>query len=127
MNLLPAITALLACQLIGTAIQLFFRLTVPGAVIGMVLLFIVLVLRKKPLREIDKASKLLLRFLPLLFVPAGVGVVDQFGLIQKEWLPLSVTMVVTLVATIAFTGLVMQACLRLTEKKSAKKKKDAVQ
>lgn len=114
MNLLPAVTALLVCQLIGTAIQLLFRLPVPGAVIGMVLLFAALVVRRKPLGAIDKASKLLLRFLPLMFVPAGVGVVDQFGLIAKEWLPLGATMILTLIATIAFTGAIMQACLRRT-------------
>lgn len=121
MNLLPAVTALLVCQVIGTAIQILFHLPVPGAVIGMVLLFVVLLVRKKPLREIDKASKLLLRYLPLLFVPAGVGVIDQFGLIGKEWVPLSITLVITLVATIAFTGVTMQVCLRYGDKTRERK------
>lgn len=120
MNLLPAITGLLICQLIGTAVQLAFHLPVPGAVLGMVLLFAVLLVRKSPPREIDRAAKLLLRYLPLLFVPAGVGVIDQFGLIGKEWLPLSVTLVATLVATIAFTGVVMQMCLKSSGKISDK-------
>lgn len=125
MNLLPAFTALLVCQLLGTALQRALSLPVPGAVLGMLILFAALLVRKTPPREIDRASRLLLRFLPLLFVPAGVGVIDQFGLIGKEWLPLSVTLVVTLIATIAFTGVVMQTCLRLTAKKTAAKKEAA--
>lgn len=119
MNMLPAVTALLVCQLLGTALQLCLHLPVPGAVLGMMLLFGALVLRKTPPREIDRAAKLLLRFLPLMFVPAGVGVIAQYPLIAKEWLPLSVTLFLTLAATIAFTGVVMQACLRWTERKKA--------
>lgn len=114
MPLLPAVIVLLLCQLIGTAIQQVFALPIPGAVIGMVLLFAILIMRGKHDDGLGKTARTLLRYLPLLFVPAGVGVMDQFGLIAKEWLPITASLVISLLATIAFTGIVMQFCLRLT-------------
>lgn len=121
MSPLSAFIVLLVCQLIGTAIQQAFALSIPGAVIGMLLLFACLVLRGKHDDGLGKTANLLLRYLPLLFVPAGVGVMNQFGLIAKEWLPITASLVLSLLATIAFTGIVMQVGLRLTDRRSKPK------
>lgn len=60
--------------------------------------------------------------MPILFVPAGVGVMQEFGLIAKEWLPISASIIISSAATIAFTGIVMQICLRYFGKKPAEGK-----
>ncbi|MGA7713927.1 MAG: CidA/LrgA family protein [Rhizomicrobium sp.] len=114
MNIVPALIVLLVCQLAGTAVQQLFALPVPGAVIGMALLFAALVIRRKIPESLQQTSLTLLRYLPLLFVPAGVGVMEQFGLLRREWLPISAALVGSVIATIAFTGLVMQVCLKLS-------------
>ncbi|MDE2265782.1 MAG: CidA/LrgA family protein [Alphaproteobacteria bacterium] len=112
MNLIPALIALFACQLAGTALQILFALPVPGAVIGMLLLFVALLVRRNIPAGLQLTSLTLLRYLPLLFVPAGVGVMQQFGLLKREWLPISASLIGSIIITIAFTGLVMQFCLR---------------
>lgn len=60
--------------------------------------------------------------MPILFVPAGVGVMQEFDLIGKEWLPISASVLISSAATIAFTGIVMQFCLRYFGKKPAEGK-----
>ncbi len=117
MNIVPSLIVLLACQLAGTAAQQAFALPVPGAVIGMLLLFAGLIARRKASEDLQRTSLTLLRYLPLLFVPAGVGVMQQFGLLEREWLPIAAALIGSIVATIAFTGIVMQFCLRLSEPK----------
>jgi holin-like protein len=112
MNLIPALIALFACQLAGTAVQILFALPIPGAVIGMLLLFIGLLVRRKIPDDLQLTSLTLLRYLPLLFVPAGVGVMQQFGLLKREWLPITASLIGSIIITIAFTGVVMQFCLR---------------
>jgi holin-like protein len=120
MNFLPALTALLICQLAGTAVQQAFALPVPGAVIGMVMLFAGLVVRKKISHEMDTTARTLLHTMPLLFVPAGVGVIQQFDLIEHEWLPITASLVLSCIATIAFTGVVMQLGLKWSGTKTDK-------
>lgn len=70
--------------LIGQWIAGYLIFPVPGAVIGMVLIFGLLQLGWLPLIWVDTAAAWLLGFLGLFYVPYGVGIVDSGPLI-KEW------------------------------------------
>lgn len=113
MTLIPAITALLACQLAGEVAARALHLPVPGPVIGMMLLFGLLLARggdaPKPLGETADG---LLDNLGLLFVPAGVGVVLHLPLLARDWAPLSLAILAGTLAAIAATGRVAQWLLR---------------
>ncbi len=47
----------------------------------------------------------------MLFVPAGVGVMAHLNRLGDEWLPISVSLVLSTLLTIAVTALVMRALL----------------
>ncbi|MBT1076866.1 CidA/LrgA family protein [Geobacter grbiciae] len=107
--MLGSLTLILICQLIGEIITRLTRIPVPGPVIGMILLFCGLVFfpRRMP-SEVETVGGFLLRYLALLFVPAGVGVITHLDLLMKSWAPLSGAIIVGTLATIGVTGLVMQ-------------------
>jgi holin-like protein len=111
--MLPYVTLLLVCQLVGEVISRLLALPVPGPVIGMVILFAGLSLRGRPAAGLEGAANGLLRHLSLLFVPAGVGVAQYFSLLSDQWLPVGVALVgstvATLVATAAAMGLLTRA------------------
>ena len=96
------------CQLIGEIISRLTKLPIPGPVIGMVILFCGLVLRRKMPPELETVSGFLHRYLPLLFVPAGVGVVTNLDLLTRSWAPLAGAIIIGTAMTIAVTGVVMQ-------------------
>jgi len=77
---------------------------IPGNVIGMVLLAVAL--RLKVVREewIEGAVATLVDNLSLLFVPAGVGVMALFGIIQRQWVAIALSLIVSTLAILAFTG-----------------------
>jgi len=116
MGILASITVLLVCQLIGETVAKVLALPVPGPVIGMVLLFTGLVIRRALPAELDKSAGFLLSHLSLLFVPAGTGVVVHAQLIADEWLPISTALVAGTAITIAVTGLTMTVLLRRRDK-----------
>lgn len=76
---------LIAFLFVGDIISTFFELPIPGAIIGMIMLFITLILRKKVDPSIDLVSRGLISALGMLFVPASVGVVQYFDLIKQQW------------------------------------------
>lgn len=105
---------ILFCQLIGEVFVRALRLPMPGPVIGLVLLLLLLfardrfgVLARGPLQGegVEQASRGLLANLSLLFVPAGVGVVQKLDLLAEHGIAiivvLAVSVVVTLLATVA--------------------------
>ncbi|MGF1604262.1 MAG: CidA/LrgA family protein [Thermosynechococcaceae cyanobacterium] len=116
MDFLNGITILLLYQLLGEALKLLLRLPIPGPVLGMILLFLTFVAQHSVSQSVDLTSKVLLSHLSLLFVPAGVGVMIHFDLITKEWLPISMTLLLSTAVTMAATAAIMIATQRLFAK-----------
>ena len=91
--MLASLSLILLCQLIGEAVVRGLGLPLPGPVLGLLLLLILLLARDRfaplargPLRNdgVETASKGLLARLSLLFVPAGVGVVQKLDLLASH-------------------------------------------
>jgi len=95
---------LLIMQFLGEIISRGLSIPIPGNVLGMGLLLLALCFGMVRLDWVQEAADLLLSHLALFFVPAGVGVMVYFGLIQKEWLPIVVATVVSTFAVMAVTA-----------------------
>lgn len=105
--MLGYLTLILVCQLIGEVFVVWSGLPVPGPVVGMVILFTGLVVKGALPDDLAKVSDMLLTHLSLLFVPAGVGVMLHIGLLGKEWVAISVALLVSTLVTIAVTAAIM--------------------
>jgi holin-like protein len=105
--MLGHLTLILVCQLIGEVFVVWSGLPVPGPVVGMVILFTGLVVKGALPDDLAKVSDTLLTHLSLLFVPAGVGVMLHIGLLGKEWVAISVALLVSTLVTIAVTAAIM--------------------
>lgn len=107
--MLRVFALLLGCQLLGEVISHAANLPVPGPVLGMVfLLFGLLWLRRVP-ESLESTSRGLLDNLSLLFVPAGVGIVQHLDILRAQWLPIAAaivgsTFLTMLVAAAAMLG-----------------------
>lgn len=103
MSFLTGVTLLLVYQLAGEVTVRLLGLPIPGPVLGMLMLFITLLIRRRTPESLDMASSALLSHLSLLFVPAGVGMMVHFDRIASEWLPITLALffstIITMVAT----------------------------
>jgi holin-like protein len=112
--MIASFSLILLCQLAGEVFVRALHLPIPGPVIGLVLLFLLLVARDRftqlargPLRNegVEQASRGMLANLSLLFIPAGVGVVQKLDLLAEHGVAiiiiLAVSVVLTLLATVA--------------------------
>jgi holin-like protein len=95
---------LLVMQFLGEVVSRGFGIPIPGNVIGMGLLIAALWLGIVRVEWVQEAADLLLSHLALFFIPAGVGVMVYFDLIRREWLPISVALVLSTFAVMAATG-----------------------
>ncbi|WP_017325855.1 CidA/LrgA family protein [Synechococcus sp. PCC 7336] len=120
MSFLNGITILLIYELVGEISSLLLQIPVPGPVLGMTLLFLTLLLRRSIDESLDSASTALLSHLPLLFVPAGVGVIIHFDRIVNEWIPIGIALVLSTAITMASTAAIMTGTNYLLSKRSNK-------
>lgn len=86
---------------------------IPGNVSGMILLALALQLKVVRREWINKAATFLIENLSLLFVPAGVGVMAYFNVVKRSWLPISVSVIVSTVLVLIFTGVLEDRLRRL--------------
>jgi len=111
---IASLSLILLCQLAGEILVRGLKLPMPGPVIGLVLLLALLlardrfaVLARGPLQGdgVENASRGLLANLSLLFVPAGVGVVQKLDLVTEHGIAflgvLAISVLVTLLVTVA--------------------------
>jgi holin-like protein len=99
---------LLLCQLAGTVVQQASGLPIPGPVMGLVLLLGLLVWRGGPDQVLHDTAGGLLKYLGLLFVPAGVGVVTELQELRANALAIAVAIPVSTLLGLAVTGVLMQ-------------------
>ena len=88
-----ALLIFLLCQFAGEVLYQVFRVPIPGPVTGMLILTFVLLRKRAAVPEsIEATGRVLLQNLGLFFVPAGVGIIANFDLIRKEWVPICVAL-----------------------------------
>ena len=58
------------------------------------------------------AGKFLIEVMPVMFIPAGVGLMASWDILQPMLVPVAVITVVVLVAVMAVSGRVSQAIIR---------------
>jgi holin-like protein len=109
---LRAFVVIVCFQFAGEALSRFAGLPVPGPVVGLALLVLAALAWPALQREVEEVADLLLRHLSLLFVPAGVGVLQYLDLLRREWLPLLAVVVVSTALTLAVSALAFTAMAR---------------
>ncbi|CAM3365581.1 CidA/LrgA family protein [Thalassospira profundimaris] len=109
--MIAAFALILVCQLFGEVVSELFDLPVPGPVIGLVLLFVGLLIKRYPPKVLTDAADNLLMHFSLLFVPAGVGVVTQIDRLKGDWLPIAAALIVSTLLTMVLTAFLMSKLL----------------
>ena len=114
--MLKGIIVLLLFQFIGECIAKFFVLLVPGPVIGMVLLLVFLLIKKGSFTSLDNAVALHLRYLPLLFIPAAMGIITQLDIISKEFWAIAIALFIGTLIALVFAAKFMDFLTSKVEK-----------
>ena len=102
----------------GEVLRALLPLPVPASIYGLVLMLLGLMLHIIPLDSVKDTAKFLVEVMPLMFIPAGVGLMESWG-------DLNSMLVEVIVITIVSTVLVMGVSGKVTElvlKRSARKK-----
>jgi holin-like protein len=124
--MLRAFAILLVCQLAGEGITRGLALPLPGPVLGLVILVMLLfAVERRHLvnsatvddTSLGKVANGLLAVLGILFVPAGVGVVQDLGLLREYGAALAAALVVSTLLTLTVTVWVFVGVSRLMDRK----------
>ncbi len=119
MNYLKQFTIILGVCLLGEVLRYVLPLPVPASVYGLVLMLVFLLTGLVKLDQVENAADFLIGIMSPMFIPAAVGLMDQFSALRAILLPFLVINFVGLVITLGVTGRVTQLVLK-REKKERK-------
>lgn len=97
----------------GHELVVILHLPLPGNVAGLLLAFAALSSGALPLRFVEQGAGLLIRNLPLFFVPLAVGFVEHRQLLAAHGAAIAITLVSSAAVGFAVTGRVAQFMCRL--------------
>ncbi|QXI30931.1 CidA/LrgA family protein [Pseudomonas vanderleydeniana] len=115
MPILRGLTELIAFQLIGSLLSSWLGNVIPGPIAGLVLLLVYLCLQGEINTGLETAASGLLRCMPLLLVPAAVGVMAWFDVIAPLALKILLILCVSLFPAMIFAGVLMQYLINRKE------------
>lgn len=108
MKLLRQLAIILIICVAGECINRFFRLPIPGNVIGMLILLALLCSGTIKTEQIEEVSEFLLSHLAFFFVPAGVGILSSLNVIKGNWISILLIIVISTIIIMAATGITVQ-------------------
>lgn len=104
---------ILGITFIGEVLKYILPLQLPASIYGLILMFVALIVGVIKVDQVKDAAELLIEIMPIMFIPAGVGLLDSWQALKSICLPVIFIIVVSTVVVMAVSGRVTQFILRL--------------
>lgn len=101
---------------VGEVCNKWIPLPIPASIYGLVILFVALMTGAIKLEQVKETGKFLIEIMPLMFIPAAVGLLDSWKVLKPIWIPVVVITLVTTVLVMVVTGRVTQFMIRQNKK-----------
>ena len=124
MKYLKQFLIILVISFAGELLKYVLPLPIPASIYGMVILLVGLLTGLIALDAVKDVGKFLIEIMPVMFIPAGVGLMSSWGILKPLLLPVSIITVVTIVTVMAATGKVSQWVIRKGKSDKEENEKD---
>ncbi|WP_029324454.1 CidA/LrgA family protein [Butyrivibrio sp. AE3004] len=117
MKYLKQFLIILGFSFLGELLKIILPLPIPASIYGMVLLFLALVIGIVKYENVKDTGLFLIEIMPVMFIPAGVGLMSSWINLKPILLPVSIITVVTIITVMMSTGWVSQIIIRKSGQK----------
>lgn len=103
---------ILTISFAGEVLRALLPLPVPASIYGLVLMLLALCLHILPVAAVKETASFLVEIMPLMFIPAAVGLTESWDRISPIFWELIAVTAVSTILVMAVSGRVTQAVLR---------------
>lgn len=116
MKYLRQFAIILGVTCIGELMRYFIPLPVPASIYGLVVMLIFLMTGVIKLEQVKEAGEFLIEIMSLMFIPAGVGLLESWDQLQGMLIPVFVISIVTTFVVMIVAGKVTDFFIDLKKK-----------
>ena len=112
---------ILAFSFLGEVFHFLIPLPIPASIYGILFLFTALMMKWIKVNQVREVSTLLISVMPMMFIPAAVGLIDSWCIIKSHLLTYIIVTVVSTFIVMGTSGFVTQYVIRRDKMKGEKK------
>ncbi len=98
---------------LGEVLHHYLPLPIPSSIYGLVILFVGLMTGVVKLSHVEETGRFLIEIMPLMFIPAAVGLLESWGILAPIWIPIVGITLITTVIVMIVSGKITQFVIRL--------------
>lgn len=107
---------IIVISLIGELLNYLIPLPIPSSIYGLVIMFLCLHFKIVKIADVKKTAVFLIEIMPLMFIPAAVGIIESWDIIKLNVIAYAIITIVSTVLVMAVAGRVTQWVIRHSKK-----------
>lgn len=112
MKYLKQMFIILMISFLGEGVKALIPLTIPASVYGLVILFLLLETGIVKLGQVKETADFLIEIMPVMFLPAAVGLMDSWGILRPILFPVLLVTIATTVLVMVVSGRTAQRMMK---------------
>lgn len=112
MRYLKEVTIVFGITMVGELLNMALPLPIPAGVYGLFILLGLLISGKLKLSDVEATGNLLLDLMPLMFIPAAVGLIENVDLMKEILIPFIVITACSTLIVMTVTGKTAEMILK---------------
>ncbi len=114
MRYIKQFSIIMTITLVGELLKELLPFMVPASIYGLFIMLVLLMTGILKVEHIKDTSDFLLDIMPIMFVPASVGLMDSWGILQDILVPVLVVSIVGTLIVMVVTAKTTEAVVKLT-------------
>lgn len=110
---------ILLISFIGEVLKYLIPLPIPASIYGLLLLLTALLTGIIPLAAVKDTAKFLIEIMPLMFIPAAVGLLESWSALEGVVIQVIMATAVSTVLVMGISGIVTQSIIRRERRKES--------
>ena len=111
---------ILAISFAGEILNYLVPLPIPASIYGLVLMFLALCFKLIKVEDVKTTSYFMIEIMPMMFIPAAVGLLTSWNVIQSNLIAYVLITVVSTFLVMVISGHITQVMIRMEEKRRGK-------
>ncbi|MGI6730604.1 MAG: CidA/LrgA family protein [Anaerovoracaceae bacterium] len=117
---------ILATIFFGWIASEYLNLPIPSNVVGFIILFLALYFNIIKIKQVEKVSDFIIKYLALFFVVPVGGVIVHFKLIGSQLLQIIIPLLISLLIGLFVSAKVTELCIGFSEKRRFHRKQEKI-
>ncbi|WMJ86689.1 CidA/LrgA family protein [Anaerocolumna sp. MB42-C2] len=113
---------ILGITFLGEMIHNIVPLPIPASIYGLIIMLFCLYFKLVKVENVKQTGGFLIEIMPLMFIPAAVGLLTTWKDLKSIWFTIIIITVVTTIVVMVVTGKTVQAIINMDKSEKVKRK-----